>query len=91
MEYSIVSRRRASSLRRNENFYSLAVEVYFQAYFKPLFCETLGIIDIYLFKGRVVWGSVLYCIELGLGLGLSLYRYGIFNCLMAEGLQLEEK
>ena len=89
MGYSIVSRRRASSLRRNENFYSLAVEVYFQAYFKPLFCETIGIIDMYSFKGRVVWSSVWYFIKLGLG--FSLYRYGISNCLMAEGLQFKKK
>ena len=89
MEYLIVSWRRASSLRRNENFYSLAVEVNFHAYFEPLFCETIGIMDMYSFKGKVVWSSVWYFIRLGLG--FSLYRYGISNCLMAEGLQFEKK
>ena len=46
MEYLIVSWRRASSLRRNENFYSLAVEVYFQAYLDLISYETIGTKDI---------------------------------------------
>ena len=80
MEYSIVSWQRASSLRRNENFYSLAVKVNFQVYFEPLFCETIGTMDICLLKGLVVWCSV----ELGLGLGFSLRRNENFCSLAVE-------
>ena len=41
IQYLLVSWQRVSSLRRNENLYSLTIETYFPVHLKPMFCETM--------------------------------------------------